>query len=169
MAVVASETYTSTSAPIQFAAIRAFTGGLEIEEYLHEVRRILRRLGRYAWARLTKLGAVVPEPKGGFYVFPDLSPFREQLAAKGIRSSARLCETLLEETGVAVLPGSAFGRPPGELSFRLAYVDFDGARALVGARSAGGRGELTDAFLRDYCHNVVQGVDRIVVWLKKTT
>lgn len=168
MAAVASETYTSTSAPIQHAAVRAFRGGIEIEEYLHEARRILRRLGRYAWTRMTKLGAVVPEPKGAFYIFPDLSPLREMLAARGIRTSVQLCDAILEDTGAAVLPGSAFGRPPEELSFRLAYVDFDGARALVAARSIGGRAELTDAFLRNYCHNVMQGVDRIVVWLRKT-
>ena len=169
MAVVASETYTSTSAPIQHAAVRAFRGGIEIEEYLYQARRVLRRLGRYAWLRLTKAGAIVPEPKGAFYVFPNFSPFRESLVARGIRTGPQLCEALLEETGVAVLPGSAFGRPVDELSFRLAYVDFDGARALVAARDVGGRTELTEAFLRNYCHNVAQGVDRIVVWLKKTT
>ena len=169
MAVVASETYTSTSAPIQHAAVRAFRGGIEIEEYLQQIRRILRRLGHYGWTRLSKAGAVVPEPKGAFYIFPDFTPLRESLAARGVRTGPQLCEALLEETGVAVLPGSAFGRPPEELSFRLAYVDFDGARALVAAREIGGRAELTDAFLRNYCHNVVQGVDRIVVWLKKTS
>jgi aspartate aminotransferase len=168
MAVVASETYTSTSTPIQHAAVRAFRGGIEIEEYLFHARRILRRLGRYAWVRLTKVGAVCPEPKGAFYVFPNLSNFKDGLAARGIRTGPQLCEALLEDTGVAVLPGSAFGRPIDELSFRLAYVDFDGARALVAARGIGGRAELTDAFLRNYCHNVVQGVDRIVVWLRKT-
>jgi aspartate aminotransferase len=169
MAVVASETFTSTSAPIQHAAVRAFRGGTEIEEYLHHARRILSRLGRYAWTRLSKAGAVVPEPKGAFYVFPDLSPLRERFAARGIRTGPQLCEALLDETGVAVLPGSAFGRPLEELSFRLAYVDFDGARALVAAREMGSRAELTDAFLRNYCHNVVQGVDRIVVWVKKAS
>ena len=34
MTVVASETFTSTSAPIQYAAVRAFQGGLDIERYL---------------------------------------------------------------------------------------------------------------------------------------
>ncbi|MFH1834484.1 MAG: pyridoxal phosphate-dependent aminotransferase, partial [bacterium] len=168
MAAVASETFTSTSAPIQYAAVRAFRGGIEIEEYLHEARRILRRLGHYAWSRLTKVGAVVPRPIGAFYIFPDFSPLRESLAKRGIRTAPQLCEALLEDTGAAVLPGSAFGRPLEELSFRLAYVDFDGARALVAARAVGGRAEMTDAFLRTYCHNVMQGVDRIVVWLRKT-
>jgi aspartate aminotransferase len=168
MAVVASETYTSTSAPIQHAAVRAFKGGTDIEEYLHQARRVLRRLGRYGYLRLTKAGALVPEPKGGFYLFPNFAPFRESLAARGIKTGVQLCEALLEETGVAVLPGSAFGRPERELSFRMAYVDFDGARALVAARHEAGRAELTGAFIRNYCHNVVKGVDRIVVWLQKT-
>jgi len=169
MAVVASETYTATSAPIQHAAVKAFKGGTDIEEYLFQARRVLRRLGRYAWDRLTKVGAVVPEPKGAFYLFPDFSPFREALAALGIRSGRQLCEALLEQTGVAVLPGSAFGRPDDELSFRISYVDFDGARALVAASHETGRAELSKSFLQTYCHNVVQGVDRLVVWLRKNT
>jgi aspartate aminotransferase len=168
MAVVASETYTSTSAPIQHAAVRAFKGGTDIEEYLHQARRILRRLGRYGHLRLTKAGALVPEPKGGFYLFPNFSPFRKSLAERGIRTGVQLCEAILDEAGVAVLPGSAFGRPERELSFRMAYVDFDGARALVAARHEGGRAELNAAFLRNYCNNAVKGVDRIVAWLQKS-
>ena len=39
MASVASETYTSTSAPVQYAAVRAFEGGPEIEQYLVQSRR----------------------------------------------------------------------------------------------------------------------------------
>ncbi len=38
---------------------------------------------------------------------------------------------LLEETGVALLPGAAFVRSRAELTARLAYVDFDGASALA--------------------------------------
>ncbi len=44
MAAVASETFTATSAPIQYAAIRAFQGGLKIERYLWNSRWILERL-----------------------------------------------------------------------------------------------------------------------------
>jgi aspartate aminotransferase len=46
MAAIASETYTSVSAPIQYAAIAAFTGGPEIEAYLERCRSILRVLGQ---------------------------------------------------------------------------------------------------------------------------
>ncbi|MBU3914035.1 aminotransferase class I/II-fold pyridoxal phosphate-dependent enzyme, partial [bacterium] len=45
MASIASETFTSTSAPIQYAAIRAFKGGVMLERYLAHSRRILSKLG----------------------------------------------------------------------------------------------------------------------------
>ncbi len=127
MAAVASETYTSTSTPIQFAAVRAFRGGMEIERYLTHSRKILSALGRRVAARLSALDILVAPPTGGFYLFPDFSPLKEPLRAKGIRTSRAMCEALLTQTGVAVLPGSDFGRPPEELTARLAYVDFDGA------------------------------------------
>lgn len=38
MAVMASETFTSTSAPIQYAAVKAFEGGYEIDNYLRRTR-----------------------------------------------------------------------------------------------------------------------------------
>ena len=166
MATVASETFTSTSAPIQYAAVRAFSGGMEMEQYLAQSRRVLRALGRHVWRRLQACGAVVSEPVGGFYLFPDFSPLRESLAAKGIKDSAALSTALLEETGVASLPGSDFGRPPEELTLRLAYVDFDGARALVAAQQVPPGKELDQAFLALYCPNVVNALAAMENWFK---
>jgi len=168
MATVASETYTSTSAPIQYAAIRAFEGGTEIEAYLVQARRVLRHLGRLLWRSLRDAGATVSEPVGGFYLFPDFSPLRERLARHGIADSNALCERLLEETGVAALPGADFGRPPSELTLRLAYVDFDGARALTAAQQIPLEEELDRTFLELYCPNVVKGAAAMTSWLKKT-
>ena len=165
MAVVASETYTATSAPIQYAAIRAFDHGAEIESYLYQTRRILRALGRYFARQLQKSGVSVPEPEGGFYLFPNFNPFREVLLKKGIDSSKKLCERLLEETGVAILPGNVFGCSPEELSARLAYVDFDGARALVAAEQIPNSKPLDISFLKLYAPKVMAAIDRICNWL----
>jgi aspartate aminotransferase len=166
MAVVASETFTSTSAPIQYAAVRAFQGGMEIEQYLNQSRRILRHLGRHIWKQLKGVGAIVSEPVGGFYLFPDFGPLRAALAARGINDSAMLCERLLEETGVATLPGVEFGRPREELTLRLAYVDFDGARTLVAAQQIPQEKELDQAFLELYCPNVVHAITAMCRWIK---
>lgn len=167
MSTVASETYTSTSAPIQYAAIRAFEGGTEMESYLAQSRRVLRHLGRHVWRGLRDAGASVSEPVGGFYLFPDFSPLRERLARHGIANSMQLCERMLDETGVATLPGADFGRPPTELTLRLAYVDFDGARALSAAQQIPLDQELDRTFLELYCPNVTQAAAAMTGWLKK--
>jgi aspartate aminotransferase len=165
LAAVASETYTSVSAPIQHAAVQAFRGGVEIERYLWHGRRILAALGRWSARQLQAAGVRVHEPEGGFYLFLDFSAQHERLAGRGITNGAELCNRLLEETGVAILPGSAFARSRGELSARLAYVDFDGARALAASETTPLHEELPDDFLSKWCPAVVEGVQRIVSWL----
>jgi len=165
MAAVASETYTSVSSPIQYAAVRAFTGGLELERYLLHSRRILKQLTVEFAKELQAAGVLVADAQGGFYLFADFGPLGTPLAAKGITSSADLCERILDETGVAMLPGSAFGRPLSELTARIACVDFDGARALIAAESEPLDQHLDTEFLRAYCLNVVTAAQRIVHWL----
>ncbi len=165
MAAVASETYTSTSAPIQYAAVRAFAGGIEIEHFLHDSRRILQALGTRITTSLTDAGVFVKQPKGGFYLFPDFSSHRDALAARGITDSKTLCEHLLADTGVAILPGVVFGRPAHELTARLAFVDFDGARALSGLQGTRPDEVPDEAFLRLHCPNVCDAIDRLGKWL----
>lgn len=167
MAVVASETFTSTSAPIQYAAVRAFQGGLHIEQYLAQSRRVLRALGRHLWRRLLEAGVRLPEPKGAFYLFPNFEPIRENLRRKGVETSVDLVHRLLEDTGVAILPGSSFGRPSSELTARLAYVDFDGAKALALAEMTPPTKDLDLTFLRSCALNCVTAIDRMAEWATK--
>lgn len=168
MAAVASETYTSTSAPIQHAAVRAFQGGPEIEHYLVQSRRVLKALGGAVTERLRKTGAEVLGPHGAFYLFPDFSPLRDIFFARGIRTSPQMCERLLAETGVAVLPGSDFGRPPEEFTSRLAYVDFNGGDALGAVEPVPMGQSLDDSFLRKHCGRVMEATDRMCNWMKST-
>ena len=164
MAAAASETYTSTSAPIQHAAVRAYEGGAEIERYLGASRRVLKALARHCTARLEKAGIDVPPAQGGFYLLPDFTPLRERFAERGIRTSNRLCEQALEETGVAFLPGSSFGRPAEELTARLALVDFDGARALEAAGELENGARIDADWLETYCPCVTQAIEALADW-----
>ena len=163
MASAGSETYTSTSAPIQYAAVSAFQGSEGIDRYLEGSRRTLRALGNWCTRRLREGGAHCDDPEGGFYLFPDLSAQRERLAARGVHDSAGLAETLLQDTGVALLPGSHFGRPAHELTVRLAYVDFDGGTAL--AELPPGNTDPDEAWLRQHCGRVTQAIDRFATWM----
>ena len=68
---------------------------------------------RYCVSRLNKMGLTCFEPKGAFYVFPSVEKLN--------MSSDEFATTLLEEKGVAVVPGSAFVN--GDCSFiRISYA-----------------------------------------------
>ncbi len=164
MAVAASETYTSTSAPIQYAAVRAFQSSLDLENYLFHSRRILAALGRWCAEQLNEAGIATCMPDGGFYLFPCFDTKRPALADRGIRGSAELCHRLLEDTGVAILPGSDFGRNDEELSVRLAYVNFDGARAITASEAIPKDQPLSDVFVKTWCKGTVAAIEKICAW-----
>ena len=164
MASVASETFTATSTPIQFAAVRAYKGGTDIENYLWYSRWILKNLAARITKQLNEAGIWVPLPEGAFYLFPNFEPFRELLKTRGIKTSTQLCEALLEDTGVAILPGSVFGRPEEELTARLAYVEFDGSRAIAAAEQM--YKDNPDDFLDIYCSSTLEAIDLICAWLR---
>lgn len=166
MATVASETFTATSAPIQYAAVKAFKGGMEIERYLWNARKILKALGIKIHGLLSDSGIECPVPEGAFYLFPNFRNYADKLRVKNICTSKDLTAKLLEETGAALLPGSVFGRPPEELTARLAYVDFDGARALAAAETISPEESLPEDFISLYCSNILEGTQRIVSWVK---
>ncbi len=166
MATIAGETYTSTSAPVQYGALVAFEGGDDTERYLSAARRVLAALGRWCARRLAAAGLHCAQPVGGFYVFPDFTPFKDRLVSRGITTSLGLCEKLLDDTGVALLPGSVFGRDEEELTARLAYVDFDGARALSAVAVIPREQPLDEIFLRRHCAQVVEAISRIVSFVQ---
>ncbi|RMJ04613.1 Aspartate aminotransferase [Marinobacter litoralis] len=165
MAIIASETFTSTAAPIQYAAITAFNGGEDINEYLNQSRRVLKVVGEYVHSRLSGMGAIVQKPEGAFYVFPDFSGFSERLANRDIKTSQAFCSALLEDTGVAILPSSDFGFVPDHMGARLAFVDFDGAQSLALAGGDYADQELGDEFVQKACPRIVLAMDKMEKWL----
>ena len=116
-----SETYSCASAPVQFAATQAFQGHPEIIHYTKTANAILKYVSNYIQENLDETKIKMKLPQGGFYGF---LLFNKEYF--GDDNSASLCKRILNETGVALLPGSAFGRKPQELSARIAYVDFNG-------------------------------------------
>ena len=61
------------------------------------------------------------KPSGAFYVFPDISHYLGRTTADGqkIENSTDLCMYLIEDQGLAAVPGDAFGEPNG---LRLSYA-----------------------------------------------
>lgn len=166
ISAVASETYTSVSAPIQHAAVRAFQGGVEIDGYLRHTRRVLGALALRCVTVLHDAGVGVHLPVGAFYLFLDFSPLSERLASRGISGGRALCDRLLEDTGVAILPGVVFGRSRSELTARLSYIDFDGHAALAASESIPLEQPLPEDVLARCCGHVIEGVERIAEWVQ---
>ncbi len=167
MATVASETYTAVSAPIQFAAVHAFRGGIAMERYLWHARRILSTLGSEFQRILAEGGIRVHAPEGGFYLFLDFSPMAEALSKRGIKDGVTLCERLLADKGVAILPGMAFGRPSHELTARVAYVNFDGSKALAASETIPLHQKLPEDFISQICGETISAAQEIVGWLSE--
>ncbi|WP_087464620.1 pyridoxal phosphate-dependent aminotransferase [Oleiphilus messinensis] len=166
MAIIASETFTATSAPIQYAAIRAFQGGEEIDNYLATSRRVLAALGEFIYTKLSQMQVKLNRPEGGFYVFPDFDHYRQDLAKHNILTSASLCNRLLEDTGIAMLPASDFGFTPDTLISRIAFVDFDGQAAIQAADSIGNDTPLDESFIIENCPKIATALTKMEAWFK---
>jgi len=165
MAAVASETYTSVSAPIQYAAIEAFRGSMVIERYLWHARRILSVLGQKCYRMLSDAGVRLHSPEGAFYMFPDFSPFALELAKKNIKTSKQLCERLFQETAVAMLPGRVFERPCEELTARISYINFSGSKSLAASETIAIHHELPAEFIQAHCEETLRGMEILTEWL----
>jgi aspartate/methionine/tyrosine aminotransferase len=75
-------------------------------------------------------------PSGAFYLLPDVGSFYGRTSAKGasLSGSTALCVALLAETGVALVPGDAFGAPQCvRLSYAAATADLELACGRLGA------------------------------------
>lgn len=122
LAGVASEIWSSASGPVQEAAAYAFGEPPEIADRIAASRRLHAAVATAMAERFASAGARVAAPQGGFYCYPEFAgPVRDHLRERfGIRTSADLADLLLEEHGVGVLPGSAFGDPPKALRLRVA-------------------------------------------------
>ena len=75
-----------------------------------------------------------------------------------------MCQAILEETGVAMLPGSDFGFSSKKMLTRLSYTDFDGSVFL---RNVLNQKKVNDQMIEEFAPNVVEGVKKLSIWAKK--
>ena len=152
--ILCSESFTSVSAPIQYAAIEAYKGNHS--NYLDNVKKILSFTGMYVYENLKSNVINVTKPEGGFYLFPEFTNAK-------FSSSSEMCKDILSKTGVALLPGSDFGLNKSKMLARLSYTDFDGGKFL---KSTLGSKKLDYADLKKNAPNIVDGVLALKEWSK---
>jgi aspartate/methionine/tyrosine aminotransferase len=122
---IAGSIWSCVAAPIQYAALVAYSNDPEIDSYVELCTRMHAIRTSYLFRRMVEAGIPCVEPSGAFYTFPSFDRWRKPLAALGVKSSDDLAIYLLEKYELATLPGSAFGSPPEELVLRLSssYLD----------------------------------------------
>ncbi len=126
----------STSNPCtisQWAAVAALDGP---QDFLADFRTIFQRRRDLVVAALNAIpGITCPVPEGAFYVYPSIAGLIGKTSAGGakIATDEDFVTALLEETGVAVVFGAAFGLSP---NFRISYATSDDALTEACARIA---------------------------------
>jgi aspartate aminotransferase len=117
----------STSNPCtisQWAAVEALNG---TQHYLDDNRVVFQRRRDLVVRMLNDAeGIRCPVPEGAFYVYPSIAGCIGKTSAGGakITDDEAFATALLEETGIAVVFGAAFGLSP---NFRVSYATSDAA------------------------------------------
>ena len=158
MRSVASETFTSVSAPIQYAAVKAYK--INHNEFLKKCRLILKFVSSFLHEELCSVGIKALKPTGGFYILCDFSNVIKK--TDNIFCDKELSNFLLQKLGVASLPGSDFGLAKEKMILRLAFVDFDGGKALKYLRH---RNKLEISDYKELFPMVYEGSLKIKNWV----
>ena len=154
--VLASETFSSVSAPVQYAAIAAYTN--DHNNYINSSRNILKSIGEYVYENLKSNKVLLNKPQGGFYLMPEFLD-------KKFNSSSEMCDDLLKSTGVAILPGSEFGFPESKLVARLSFTDFDGEEFM---KNIPKNLKIDENLLNKFAPKIVEGTKRLKAWVEST-
>ena len=160
---IAGSTYSCVAAPIQYAALTAYSQDDEVEAHMRDCCQVNALIGR----NMSTLVAAVPgiktsTPAGGFYLYVDFNRQRQQLMALGFNTCVEFARHMLLVEHTAVLPGSALLLPEDDFSARCSYVDYDGEEALAGWRRNPPRTlDEQRAFVDKYCPLLVDGVANI--------
>ncbi len=122
MGTIQSQSTSNPCSVSQHAALEALSGP---QEFLADWRRVFQGRRDLVVSMLNQAtGIRCPKPEGAFYVYPDISGCIGKATAAGtvISNDEVFATALLEETGVAVVFGAAFGLSP---NFRVSYATSD--------------------------------------------
>ncbi len=119
MGTIQSQSTSNPSSVSQYAALEALNGS---QDFLPAFRKAFQARRDLVVSMLNQAkGITCPRPEGAFYVYPDISGCIGKTSAGGtaITDDEAFATALLEETGVAVVFGAAFGLSP---NFRVSYA-----------------------------------------------
>ena len=150
--VLASETFSAVSAPIQYAAIKAYEN--DHSNYINKSRNILSAVGNYVYENLKSNKVLINKPQGGFYLMPEF-------LNKKFNSSSEMCNSILNETGVALLPGTDFGFDQTQMLARLSFTDFKGEEFM---NKIVDNQKIDNDHIANFAPKIIEGIDKLKKW-----
>ncbi|MPY99278.1 MAG: aminotransferase class I/II-fold pyridoxal phosphate-dependent enzyme [Actinophytocola sp.] len=117
---IASELWSCMATPMERVAAYALGEPEVVANHITRSRRLHAAVATAVAAIFTDAGATLRPPTAGFYLYPDLESARTKLTRIGVRTGADLAHYLLDEHGLAVLPGESFGDTPAAFRSRVA-------------------------------------------------
>uniref|UniRef100_A0A914DL30 Aminotransferase class I/classII domain-containing protein n=1 Tax=Acrobeloides nanus TaxID=290746 RepID=A0A914DL30_9BILA len=165
VASAGSHSFTCQPSPIQHALVYGLDDLDALDEYIVKTRSVMDAVGRFCHRELKEAGVSANQPEGTYYFMPDFAVCRSQTIPDG----TALCKRLLKEANVALMPCDPhYNRPPGELTTRFAFVNFDGTEAMKNVPLEGFEDDEEESgFVQKYCTPVAGGVKAIKEWVKK--
>ena len=137
-----------------YAAIAAYKN--DQSKHINESRNILKAVGEYVYDNLKSNKVIMNKPQGGFYLMPEFLD-------KKFQTSQEMCEDLLNNTGVILLPGSDFGIPKDKMIARLSFTDFNGenfTKNIINNKN------ISPNAISKFAPKVVEGTKRLKDWVE---
>lgn len=126
----ASETYSCVNTPLQYGAVTIFNNFDKMIEYNLDIIECLKMYNEYFHSQFMKMNIKVHKAEGAFYMFLDFDNYSDKFIKNNILNDNAMCEKLLNDLGIALLPGNAFGIDQG-YTCRFSFTNFFGVNSEI--------------------------------------
>lgn len=166
--ILATE-YTATSTPTQYAAIAGFTKSKELDDYFEVTRQIHNIMGQYAYTALNEIeGIKTTKPQSTFYLLADFNSYSADFQINKISTSQKFSQSLIVHPyHTAIVGGDSLVLERNDFSARIAFVDYDGTKAMQNYISNPPKTESDRIeFVKNNAPRVIAGINMLKRYLE---
>ena len=132
---------------------------------MHRTRLLqLHPIKLLIFSKLHGAGVKGHEPEAAYYFMPNFASCK----TVEIFDGQQLCDKFLDKGNIALQPCDPhYLRPIGELTTRLAFVNFKGKSAMDSIDMAKKYSvEEQEEFLKQHCSTLVEGIETLIEWVQ---
>ena len=125
MRKIQEQTTSNPASIVQKAAVAALNLG---KEWMADIVKDFKEKRDFVCQKFKEMGFDIPMPEGAFYVFFDVSKYFNG----AIKNSLDFCADILDEAGVALVPGGSFGNDNcARLSYAAKWEDLKSGMEMI--------------------------------------